>query len=266
MPHVDINGRSIYYELHGEGEETLTLLNGLTMSTIGWTPQIADFSKNFRLLLLDMCGQGKSARPDEGIYPLIRQADDIAALLNHLGIARTHLLGISYGGVVAQHFVVRHREKVNKLVLTDTLACGDEATSAFWDSMVLAQEAGGPKLRFRVMLPMTFGSPFLKAAAAMIPAFEQADGLIPWPVVKALSEALNGFDMREQHKTFDVETLVMVGEMDRFTPYYQAKMIAEGIPGAKFRVLPGVGHAPTFENPPLFNQTVLSFLQGTMTG
>lgn len=265
MPQVEINGRSIYYELHGEGAETLTLLNGLTMSTIGWTPQVADFSKNYRLLLLDMCGQGQSVRPEEEVYPLTRQADDIAALLDHLGIARTHLLGISYGGVVAQHFVQRHSARVNKLVLTDTLACGDEATAAFWDSMVLAQEAGGPKLRFRVMLPMTFGSPFLKSAAAMIPAFENADGLIPWRVVKALSEALNGFDMRPHYKDFKVETLVMVGEMDRFTPPYQAKMIAEGIPGAKFRVLPGVGHAPTFENPPLFNQTVLAFLQGTMT-
>lgn len=265
MPQVDINGRSIYYEIHGEGAETLTLLNGLTMSTIGWTPQVGDFSKRYRLLLLDMCGQGQSSKPDEDIYPLARQADDVAALLDHLGIARTHILGISYGGVVAQHFVTRHREKVAKLVLTDTLAYGDEATGAFWDAMVMAQEIGGPKLRFRVMLPMTFGSPFLKAAANMIPAFEHADGLVPWSAIKALSEALDGFDMRDQYPNFDVETLVMVGEMDRFTPPYQATMIAKGIPGAKFRVLPGVGHAPTFENPPLFNQTVLSFLQGTMT-
>ena len=265
MPHVVVNGRSIYYELHGEGAETITFLNGLTMSTIGWAYQIPEFAKHFRVLVFDMCGQGQSDKPDEEIYPLTRQADDMAALLDHLGIAKTHLLGISYGGVVAQHFVTRHADRVGKLILTDTLACSDEATAAFWDAMVQAQASGGPKLRFRVMLPMTFGSPFLKLAAKAIPAFEEADGQVPWAAVKSLSEALTGFDMRPNYANFTMPTLVMVGEMDRFTPLYQARMIAAGIPGAKFRELPGVGHAPTFENPPLFNQTALPFLLGTMS-
>lgn len=264
MPHVNINGREIYYEVHGDGAEYLTLLNGLTMSTIGWAGQVPDFAKHYKVLLLDMCGQGQSAKPEEDIYPLTRQADDVAALLDHLGITRTHVLGISYGGVVAQHFVLRHRARVGKLVLTDTLACSDAATSSLWDALVMAQAAGGAGLRFRVMLPLTFGSTFMVAAAKMIPAVEAADALVPWYCVKALSEALTGFDMRPHYKDFAVETLVMVGEEDRFTPPYQARMIADAIPGAKHRILAGVGHAPTFENPKQFNQTALSFLLGNM--
>jgi len=70
--------------------------------------------------------------------------------------------------------------------------------------------------------------------------------------------------MRPHYANFAIETLVLVGDEDRFTPPYQARIIAAGIPGAKLRTLPGVGHASTFENPPLVNQTVLSFLQGKL--
>jgi len=265
MPLATINGREIYYEQHGEGEEWITLLNGVTMNTAGWMLQVPDFAKHFRVLLLDFCGQGKSAMPQEASYPLERQSDDLAALLDHLGIARTHVLGISYGGVVAQQFVLRHRARVNKLVLVDTLACSDAVTAALWESLVQAQAAGGHHLRFVTMLPMAFGSRFLEIAAKMIPAMEASESQVPWHAVTALSEALRGLDMRPHYPGFNVETLVMVGDEDRFTPPYQARMIANGIPGAKLRILPGVGHASTFENPPLVNQTALSFLLGTMT-
>jgi len=263
MPHANINGRNIYYELHGEGADIVTVLNGLTMSTVAWGALVKDFAPHTRILLLDLCGQGQSDRPDEPIYPLARQAGDVAGLLEHLGIAKTNLIGLSYGGVVAQHFALNHPEKLNKLILTDTLAYNDEVNQKLGDVLEEAQNIGGSGLRFRVMLPITFGNNFLKVAASLIPAMEAASIAFPWEAVRSLIAGTMTHDLREQHKNIKAETLMIVGEDDRFTPIYQARLIANGIPGAKLRIIPGLGHAAPIEGPSLWNPIALSFLQGT---
>ena len=165
MPHIDLGDIKYYYELHGEGAETITILNGLTMSTVAWAAQLKDFAPHFRVLLLDLRGQGQTERTDEEKYPLQRQADDLARLLEKLGIARTHLFALSYGGIVAQYFALSHPERLGRMVLADTIAWSDEVNLALHDGIVKAWDAGGSKLRFRVMLPITFGANFLKLAA-----------------------------------------------------------------------------------------------------
>ena len=266
MPHANINGRNIYYELHGEGADIVTVLNGLTMSTVAWGALVKDFAPHTRVLLLDLCGQGQSDRPDEPIYPLARQAGDVAGLLDHLGIAKTNLIGLSYGGVVAQHFALNHPEKLNKLVLTDTLAYNDEVNQKLGDLLEEAQKVGGSGLRFRVMLPITFGNNFLKVAAPLIPAMEAASIAFPWEAVQSLIAGTMTHDLRDQYGKIKAETLMIVGEDDRFTPVYQARLIANGIAGAKLRIIPGLGHAAPIEAPPIWNPIALSFLQGTYAG
>ena len=82
MPHIDLGDIKYYCELHGEGAQTITILNGLTMSTAAWAAALKDFTPHFRVLLLDMRGQGQTERTDEACYPLPRQADDLARLLD----------------------------------------------------------------------------------------------------------------------------------------------------------------------------------------
>lgn len=262
MPYVQIDGRSIYYELHGEGAECVTFLNGLTMSTQGWNSQLAEFAKHFRVLLLDMCGQGQSDKPDEEMYPLERQADDVAALLSALGIAQTHILGISYGGMVAQIFAVRHADRLLRLVLSDTLAWSDEVNAALGVALEAAQNAGGAPLRFCLMKAITFGSSFLQRAPKVVRMVEESDAKLPWSSVLSLMRPVGAFDMRQDHARIQAATLVMVGAEDRFTPLYQARTVAAGIPGARLEVLPEVGHAPMLENPRLFNSLASNFLRG----
>ena len=116
MPHIDLGDLKYYYEIHGEGAEAITILNGLTMSTVSWAAQVRDFSPHFRVLLLDMRGQGQTDRTDEEKYPLPRQADDLARLLEKLGIARTHVFALSYGGIVAQYFALQYPDRLGRLV------------------------------------------------------------------------------------------------------------------------------------------------------
>lgn len=262
MPLIDIGGLNVHYELHGEGPETITVLNGLTMSTVAWATQVKDFSPHFRVLLLDMRGQGQTQRTEEEKYPLPRQADDLAKLLDRLGIARTHLFALSYGGIVAQYFALQHPDRLGRLMLLDTLAWSDEVNRALHDAIVMAWEAGGTRLRFRVMLPITFGANFLKLAAPMIPTLEQLAEALPWAGTKAMMMGVLEHDLRERLKDIRAETLVVVGEDDRFTPLYHARVLQQGIPGAALRVLPGVGHASPLEHPPLVDALALAFFRG----
>ncbi len=262
MPHIDLGDIQYYYEIHGEGAETVTFLNGLTMSTVAWAAQLKDFAPHFRVLLLDMRGQGQTVGGAEEVYPLPRQADDIAHLLDKLGIARTHVFGVSYGGIVAQHFALQHPEKLGRLVLADTFAWSDEVNRALHDAVVQAWEAGGTRLRFRVMLPITFGANFLKLAASLIPVLEQAAEALPWPGTKAMMMGVLEHDLRSRLKDVRAETLLIVGEEDRFTPLHHAKLLQAGIPGAQLRVIPGVGHAAPLENPPAVDALALAFLRG----
>src|SRR5512139_3983892 len=97
MPRIEANGIGIYYELHGpEGAEVLVLSNGVLMSTASWGFQVPVLSRHYRVLLYDCRGMWQSDHPS-GPYSMELHADDLAALLQALGISRAHIGGVSYG-------------------------------------------------------------------------------------------------------------------------------------------------------------------------
>ena len=100
MPTIQVNGVQLYYELHGSGEDVLVLNNGIIASTATWAFQLPALTPHYRVLLYDMRGQGQSQKwqPGDPDYTWEQHADDLAALLDALGIERAHIGGISYGG------------------------------------------------------------------------------------------------------------------------------------------------------------------------
>ena len=123
MPYIQANGIRIYYEWHGpENAPVLVLNNGILMNAAAsWVPQTVAFAGSYRVLQYDCRGQAQSDRP-AGPYSMAQHADDLAALLDALGVRRAHVLGISYGGEVSQAFALRYRERVLSLVLADTVS------------------------------------------------------------------------------------------------------------------------------------------------
>src|SRR3972149_4530703 len=105
MPKIIVNDISIYYELHGpENAPVLVLNNGILMNAAtSWVFQTKALSAHNRLLQYDCRGQGQSDHP-ESPYSMEGHADDLAALLDALGIEKAHMAGISYGGEVTQAF------------------------------------------------------------------------------------------------------------------------------------------------------------------
>ncbi|MDR1430437.1 MAG: alpha/beta hydrolase, partial [Spirochaetaceae bacterium] len=115
MAEFEFAGKKVYYESYGSGEPIL-LLNGIMMSTRSWVPFIENFSQNNRLLLVDFFDQGQSANLS-GAYDHSIQRDLVNALLDHLGLEKVNICGISYGAEVGLGFAVQRPRRVRRLVL-----------------------------------------------------------------------------------------------------------------------------------------------------
>jgi len=118
MPFTSVQGRKVYYELHGEaGGVPLVLVMGMGGSCRGWLPlQVPDFSQRRRTLIFDHRGAGGSEDPGGDLTTRL-MADDTAGLLDALGIERADVLGVFMGGMVAQELALGHPGRVDRLVL-----------------------------------------------------------------------------------------------------------------------------------------------------
>ena len=119
MPVLEAHGGPIYYETHGQGRPLL-LIHAISAGAGMWSAQIERFSKEHRVIVLDARGVDRSG-PIRGWRRVRDQiAEDIAQLLAHLGEQRAAICGVSFGGVIAQHFAARHPEHVERLVVVDS--------------------------------------------------------------------------------------------------------------------------------------------------
>lgn len=123
MPKAKVGDIQIYYEEYGEGPPLIMIL-GLGQDTATWGFQILEFSKHFRLILLDNRDSGRSSHCSE-TYTTETMACDVLGLMDQLGIGRTHLLGTSMGGMIAQQVALMAPKRVISLILASTTSWGE---------------------------------------------------------------------------------------------------------------------------------------------
>src|SRR5262245_48980111 len=114
--YVPVNGLKMYYEVHGSGEPVVLLHGAFMTITNNWTDWIGELSKTRKVIAVEMQGHGRTGDIDRDISSE-NLADDVAALLDHLKIARADLIGYSMGGAVAMQCAIRHPDKVRKAVV-----------------------------------------------------------------------------------------------------------------------------------------------------
>ena len=263
MPFERINGVRLYYEWHGPGDApVLVLNNGILMNAAAsWQPQTGAFSRAYRVLQYDCRGQGQSDHP-EAPYSMAGHADDLAALLDALAVPRAHVLGISYGGEVAQAFALGYPSRVRSLVLADTVSeVGPELqlTCGGWRDAALT---GNPDLFFLVTAPWNFSASFIASHRAVLDAARQRYPALDLPAVARLCDAFLGVDFTSRLPEVAAPTLILVGSDDILKGPRYAEVIHHGIRGSRLHVLAGAGHAASWEAPEEFNRVVLEFLNG----
>jgi pimeloyl-ACP methyl ester carboxylesterase len=255
MPRAELGDRSIYYEEHGDGDPVL-LVAGLTADTTAWQLQTDFLQRHFRVIVFDNPGVGQSDGPP-GPYTTELFADVAASLLEHLGIARAHVVGASMGGTIAQQLALRRPELVRSLALHCTWGRCDRYLEALFRSWQSYAQAVSPLELARQIWLWVF-TPGWLARDENVAELERATREHPHP------QPVDGFvDQAEAciaHDAFDrvdaiaAPTLLTVGDSDLLTPARHTLALKERIPGALLHVWPGMGHAPFYEIPDEFNE------------
>lgn len=255
---VTVHGVELALDDRGSGP-ALLFVHGFPLNGTLWRHQAGAFP-GWRTLIPDLRGMGRSDAPDLG-YSMATYADDLAALLDAVGVDDVVLVALSMGGYVAFEFLRRHRPRVRGLVLADTRAQADSAEGrrARETAMADARE-GGAALIAEQMLPKLLAKgapePLREAVRAMMAA-------TPVPgLVGALAAMRDRPDATELLPTLQgLPTLVTVGAEDAITPPPLSEAMAKAIPGAKLAVIADAGHLAPLEQPEAFNRHLRLFLE-----
>jgi pimeloyl-ACP methyl ester carboxylesterase len=234
---------------------------------VGTLAQVPVLSTQFKVILVDNRDAGRSSKARQQ-YTIADMADDLAGLLDALGIQRSHLLGLSMGGMIAQEFALRHGDRLDRLVLAGTGAAPARSAAdpvQIWN-WVKANDVTGEMFGAQ-QFESLFSTDFLRNHQAV---HDTAQLLAnnPYPMspkeYARQAAAYLQFDALDRLAAITAPTLVVVGEQDLLTPPWIAREVAEAITGARLEVIRGAGssHLATIERPDDFNQLVLNFLSG----
>jgi pimeloyl-ACP methyl ester carboxylesterase len=254
---ANLNGIRVRYEDVGEGPAML-LLHAFPLAGSMWRRQIEALRGHYRVITPDLRGFGGSDAPP-GLYSMDDMADDVATLLQHLGVQRAAVVGLSMGGYVAFALWRRHTDMVAALALADTRAGADseEGRATRETNARLAEEQGAAAIAARMI-------PNLVAPTASQALRDELQALIVANAPLGIAGALRGMAIRPDSTPdlpgIRVPTLVIVGEEDGLTPPHEAEAMAAQIPGSTLVRIPGAGHLSNMERPDEFNAALLSWL------
>ena len=262
MPYTDGPGFQMYYEERGSGFPLL-LINGLGSDHHEWIHQFPAFEACFRGIVFDNRGTGRTDVPP-GPYTTAQMADDAASLLRALGIPRTHVLGVSLGGMIAQEVALRHPDLVDGLVLGCTGPGGELSLRPSPEAMAAFALAKGedPEAEVRRMLPFLYTDACIRERPGEIEEFvrRRLDHPTPPEGYQAQLVAAVTHDASSRLGKIRARTLVITGDADRLVNWENSLRLAGRIPGAILVVLPGAPHRLFAETAAAFNREVLRFL------
>jgi len=254
---IAVHGVELALDDRGSGP-ALLFVHGYPLDGTLWRHQ-AGAVAGWRTLIPDLRGLGRSDAPDLG-YSMATYADDLAGLLDAVGVDDVVLVGLSMGGYIAFEFLRRHRPRVRGLVLADTRAQADsaEGRKGRETAMADAREGGAPLIADQ-MLPRLLAPP---APESMREAVRAMMAAAPVPgILGALAAMRDRPDSTGLLPSLaGLPTLIVVGEEDHLTPPKDAEAMAKAIPGARLALIPRAGHLSPLEQPEVFNRHLASFL------
>lgn len=263
---VDVTGGRLYYEVEGEGHP-LTLIHAGIANLRMWDAQVPVFAQRYRVVRYDTRGFGRTTTEDVAFS----NRQDLADLLDHLGIDSTYLMGSSRGGIIATDFTVERPERVDALIGVSTMAGGFEPPdvpaelSALWQEMERLEQAGDWEPLSEMETALWVDGPG-QSRDRVDPELRRR--VYDWILEnhrlhgheKAKAQPLDppAFGRLSQ---LDVPALVLWGDLEPPDGVASGQALADHLPGARRFVFSGAAHLPSMEQPELFNRVVLEFLE-----
>jgi pimeloyl-ACP methyl ester carboxylesterase len=252
------------YDDRGTGPATV-LLHPFPLTRTTWAGLADALAARRRVIAVDARGFGES--PATGPFTIADLADDLAALLDRLEIARATVLGMSMGGYAALAFAARHRDRLSALVLADTRAAADSAEARAGRATALATlDSVGPGGYLAASLPRLLSPHAPPALIAHVRSRAETRAASLRAGIEALRDRP---DRSGELGAIACPTLVACGVEDQVTPPTEMKQMAAAIAGARFVPIAGAGHLSHLEAPGAFLHAVTSFLDaptGTRAG
>jgi 3-oxoadipate enol-lactonase len=259
VPHAEVNGQDLYYEDTGGDGPPIVLSHGFLMDHEMFGHQVAAFAPAYRVVTWDERGFGET-RTDGTPFTYWDSARDLFGLLDHLGIERAVLGGMSQGGYLSLRAALLHPDRVRALVLIDTQSPPEEPE----------QVAG-----YRTMIDTWVEGGYQEELASVIAGLIVGDAEEEprwkakwqrWPAERlrqAGPALLDRDDITDRLHEIDAPALVVHGAKDLAIPVSRAQELCDGLPDCRdMLVVEGAAHAPNLTHPEPVNAAIRAFLQG----
>lgn len=260
MSYFKFQNRDIFYEVIGEGEP-LVMLNGIFMSTNSWkllTPYI--YGK--KIILLDFVDQLQSSKM-ESSYGQDIHVETVKALLDHLEIEKTDLLGISYGGEIALQFALKYQNCIRKMALFNTTSWTSPWLLHMGDAWISAAETYDPAVFYKTAIPVVYSPEFYSRNIEKMNARERMlKGAFTKEFLDSavrLIKSAESYDVRDKLHELEIPVLVVASTEDYVTPIKELEFIASRIKRSSYMVIPNCGHGSMYEKPNEFLAAVNGF-------
>lgn len=273
MALAEVNGTRLFYQVTGTGEP-IVLIPGLGTTHAFFAGVVPLLSRRYQVIGIDLRGVGQSAKPKQ-TYSMELWADDIAALLDHLGLPRAHILGSSLGGCVALAFADRHLAKTASLVLAATFSEIDRMLELNYRVRIaLIEQVGMTRILADFATTALFGRTFFEtergraAAANTLTMIQQNEQEMYIEHLRAVLRFGRCEPGQEGEPKFTARlakmtcpALVMTGDEDVLTVSKFAKIMAAALPRAELVIQQACGHVNLIEKPDESTGFILDFLK-----
>jgi len=264
MPKIKANGITMHYDQQGAGEP-LILIPYLSADHACYAFQVAEYSKHFTCISLDLRGTGETDKTDGG-YSTEDLADDVAAFMQAMGISRAHVSGMSLGAAIGMWLAAKHPESVASLSLHSAWPKTDAYLKSVIQSFQYTARGMGSVTEFVILALFPWClTPELYATnpdyIEQLAAFVRSRPAQSVESFIQQSNAVMGHDAEAQLGRIAAPTLITFGRQDTATSARFADRLKSGIRDSEVLIFEGCSHAPIYERVHEVNQKTLAFLQ-----
>lgn len=253
MSYIEIDHQKIYYEIHGQGQP-LILLNGIMMSTQSWQSFTPILSQHFKLIIFDFLDQGQSDKMNT-TYTQDIQVKVLEKLVNKLEVINPVIVGISYGGEVAQKYAIKNSDQIKHLVLANTTSYTNiklKALGDHWISLMKGDKRIFFSSCFQDIYSQAFYSNKMQWIEKRINFFAKNIKESWYESFNRLVQSAETFDCRSDLNKILCQTTMISSDLDYLTPIKDQEYLVKHIENSKHITIHGAGHASMYEKPNIF--------------
>lgn len=266
MPLMQIRGTPVWVDDTGKNAatpETIVFAHGLLWSGEMYAPQIAHLRARYRCVSFDFRGQGRSPIVPSG-YDMDTLSLDAAEIIDTLGLAPVHFVGLSMGGFVGMRLAIRRPLLLRSLTLIDTAADPEPRFNVVkYGAMLALSRVVGLNPFAPIVMKTMFGQAFLRDPARRTERDALRARLLandPVGVRHATTGVITRVPVQSQLGRIKTRTQILHGAGDVAITEKRARQMAAGIPGVSFKLIPRAGHTSTLEEPAAITAAIEAFV------